>query len=79
MMYNVYTIHDTIAKEYGPPFTAVNDKVAIRAYKNTGIPERLEKDYELVRIGTFDSIEGTIIPDITYSITTPEENNVENI
>jgi len=75
MLYNVYTVKDNLAEEAGPPFIAVNDKVAIRQYKNMGIPESLKKDYQLLKIGYFDSVDVSITPDMIYHVIIEEEVN----
>jgi len=72
MLYQVYVVKDLMAEEAGPPFTAVNDKVAVRQFKQMGIPKELTKEYELLKIGYFDSIDISITPDITYKIVTEE-------
>ncbi|WNK14084.1 MAG: nonstructural protein [Microvirus sp.] len=75
MLYQVYTVKDKLAEEAGPPFIAVNDKVAIRQFKSMGIPLALKDEYELLKIGYFDSIDITIIPDITVNIINMEDEN----
>lgn len=68
MLYNVYTVKDKLAEECGPPFIAVNDKVAIRQFKSMGIPEALKNEYELLNIGYFDSIDVSITPNMVISL-----------
>lgn len=65
MVYNVYTVYDKTAEEAGPPFTAVNNSVAKRQYKQMGIPEALKDEYSLHLIGFYDSKEMTITPNST--------------
>jgi len=77
MLYNVYTVKDLLAEEAGPPFIAVNDKVALRQYQSMGIPESLKDQYELIKIGYYDSIDLSITPDIIYSVIKGEENHVK--
>lgn len=77
MLYNVYVVKDKLAEEAGPPFTAVNDKVALRQYQSMGIPESLKDEYELLMIGYFDSVDVSITPHITYSVIEPQENKNE--
>lgn len=62
MIYNVYVVKDKLAEEAGPPFTAVNNSVAIRQYKQMGIPEALKDEYSLHLIGFYDSKEMTVVP-----------------
>lgn len=71
MLYNVYVVKDKLAEECGPPFTAVNDKVALREYVSIGIPESLKDQYELLCIGYYDSVDVSITPNITYTIIEP--------
>lgn len=71
MLYNVYVVKDKLAEEAGPPFVAVNDKVALRQYQSMGIPESLKDEYELLKIGFYDSIDISITPAITYTLTEP--------
>lgn len=53
----LYTVFDTVAVEAGPPFTAPNDGVAMRSYHRLlhDTPEHLRNEYELYRIGEFDT------------------------
>lgn len=57
MKYNVYTVWDTVAEECGPLFTAKNDRVAQRQFKNMVIKERIVDidEYHLLCVGNFDS------------------------
>lgn len=65
MMYDLYTIYDTVAKECGPVFQAKNFEVACRyvaeMLKNN--PVKLS-EYYLCSIGNFDSDSGKILPDV---------------
>lgn len=69
MLYNVYVVRDKLAEEAGPPFTAVNDKVALRQFQSMGIPESLKDEYELLKIGYYDSIDVSITPLVSYTLT----------
>lgn len=69
MIYNVYTVYDKVAEEAGPPFTAVNDGIARRMFKNMNIPESLKSDYKLIRIGFYDSKDVQLAIDEPYEIT----------
>lgn len=75
MQYNIYSIYDKTAEEFGPLFTAVNDGVAIREYKNVGIPEALKDEYELHCVGTYDSKEGLVLPIDAFTLHTEEVAN----
>jgi len=75
MVYKVYTIYDKVAEESGPPFTAVNDGVALRSFKEMAIIPSLQDDYELRHVGFWDSLECAITPAIT--ITQIEGHNVK--
>jgi len=77
MLYNVYTVKDKLAEEAGPPFIAVNDKVAMRQFRQMGIPQSLQNEYELLKIGYFDSIDISITPDIVYNVIDTKEEEHE--
>lgn len=83
MLYNVYAVQDKLAGEAGPPFIAVNDQVALRQYKSMGIPGQLKNEYSLVKIGYYDSVKMSIIPDIVIELITelqkPEVSENDNI
>jgi len=68
MVYNVYVVHDKLAGESGPPFTAVNNAVALRQYKQMGIPESLKSEYSLHLIGFYDSLEMVIVPHVIVQL-----------
>lgn len=75
MLYGVYTIKDKLAEEAGPPFIAVNDKVAKRQFKQMNVPVGLKDEYELIKIGWFDSLDCQIIPDLSYTLVVQEDEN----
>lgn len=56
MIQRLYTIRDTVAEENGPVFTAKNDGVALRQFKEilTSIKNDPE-EYKLYCIGYWDS------------------------
>lgn len=57
----VYSILDKTAEQYGPPFVAKNDNVALRMYNRLIEEERaVITDYELYRIAFFDNVSGSI-------------------
>lgn len=66
MITNLYTVYDTVAQCYGRPFTAQNDPIAIRSFKditfdpNSDIA-RNPADYTLMHIGQFDDELGMCI------------------
>lgn len=74
MRYNLYVVNDKLAQEAGPIFLAVNDAVALRQFKNLGIPEDLKGEYELLMIGYYDSKEIFITPEIYYSVVEEVKN-----
>ncbi|GMO29634.1 MAG: hypothetical protein Ta2B_10630 [Termitinemataceae bacterium] len=62
MLFNLYSVRDRVANEFGPIFQAKNDDVAWRNYfsllTNSNVTDML--DYELVRLGSFDVDTGKI-------------------
>lgn len=72
MLYNIYVVNDKMAEEAGPPFVAVNDNVALRHYRNLGIPELVKNDYELLCIGTYDSKGMFVTPELSYMLVNKE-------
>lgn len=59
MRHGVYVIYDRIAEESGPMFEATNDGVALRQACNVlkPLPASLLDDYQLVKIGEYDTKE----------------------
>lgn len=57
MIYNIYTIYDSVAEEAGPLFNAKNDSVAERQFKNMVQSQNISDwtEYHLNRVGTFDT------------------------
>lgn len=53
----IYSIHDNLAKDYGPPFIAKNDDVAKRQFKGMFASQRIQnvEDYDLWLLGSFES------------------------
>lgn len=51
----VYSIYDKLAQEYGPPFCAANDRVAIRNFRKlmSEAPADVFEDFELYFVGWF--------------------------
>lgn len=73
MKHGIYVIYDKVAEESGPMFEAVNNGIALRMACNTlkPLPPQLCEDYQLVKIGEYDtkSMQIEIIP--------PEEISME--
>lgn len=59
MKHGVYVIYDKVAEESGPMFEAVNNGVALRQACNVlkPLPPSLIYDYQLVKIGEYDTKE----------------------
>jgi len=57
MKHGVYVIYDKIAEESGPMFEAVNDGIALRqaCHVLKPLPPTLVDDYQLVKIGEYDT------------------------
>lgn len=57
MKHGVYVIYDKVAEESGPMFEAVNDGIALRQACNVlkPLPNTLVEDYQLVKIGEYDT------------------------
>lgn len=74
MIQRLYTIRDLVAEENGPIFTAKNDGVALRQFREilTSIQNDPE-EYKLFCIGTWDSndlgsLKSDMYPVLTYSL-----------
>lgn len=67
---NLYSILDSVAKEYGPIFYCKNAEVAQRAFHELIDDTSNPLDYELCYLGTFDTEIGTIDP-----VTIPDRVN----
>lgn len=59
---NLYSVFDSVAKEYGPLFYCKNGEVAQRAFHELIDGTSSPSDYELSYLGTFDTEIGTIDP-----------------
>lgn len=57
MKHGIYVIFDKVAEESGPMFEAVNDGIALRQACNIlkPLPPSLHSDYQLVKIGEYDT------------------------
>lgn len=62
MLYNLYSIQDFVADEFGPIFPCKNDDVALRYYDNLVKSSDNPNDYILFYVGTFDNESGVITP-----------------
>lgn len=64
MKYNVYSVRDVL-NGFGSPICDFNDKTAIRnfrsAFRNGSSVD--PRDYDLFRIGSFDTDSGELIPE----------------
>lgn len=58
---NIYTIQDTVAEEFGPPFTAVNEGIARRHYERLMKDVSDKREFRLCLIGTFVPSKGVIV------------------
>ena len=60
---NIYSIYDTEAELYSPLYEAVNDKVAVRSFKDNILSKNSEMAdvINLVRLGSVDRESGLII------------------
>lgn len=56
----MYTVYDKIAHDSCPPFTAKNDGVAARKFRELLVNAVTPDDYELWRIAQFSSSDMTI-------------------
>lgn len=54
-MTKLYSIRDVLAKAFGPPFTAKNDDVAVRQFRNliSEVPSYDQENYKLYCVGEF--------------------------
>lgn len=55
MQYNLYSIRDNVAEDFGPLFQAINDGVAQRFFSKTADGVTHPDDYSLYRVGSWDS------------------------
>lgn len=52
---NIYSVKDTVAKEFGPVFESKNDDVAKRQFKKLIESNPVEpKEFELYKVAAFD-------------------------
>lgn len=62
MLYNLYSIYDSVSEEYGPIFHAKNEAVARRAVESLLHDGVKSIDFDLYCLGTFDNDTGVIKP-----------------
>lgn len=65
--HNIYSVFDSKAEAYLPPYFAANDAMAHRMFQSAAISEdhifhMHAGDFTLFHIGTFDSLTGQIAP-----------------
>lgn len=65
MKTNIYAIYDKQAEIHGPPFTAINDVLAMRTFNtikedSSSDIHKYPQDYKLVKLGTFDKKTGAL-------------------
>lgn len=63
MIFNVYTVRDTVAQESGPIFTAKNDAIAFRQFSNILKETTTPKDFQLIYLGKYNTEIGKIYAD----------------
>lgn len=74
MLKTLYSVYDRKSKTYATPFTEIADGTAIRAMQdlianNQNHPfARYPEDFELVRVGSFNEIDGSISEDPQGSV-----------
>lgn len=64
-VFNIYSIKDNVAEQFGPLFEAVNDKVAARSFvqQMSKIDKRYVKDYTLYNLGSYNTKSGELMQD----------------
>lgn len=67
MKHNIFSIYDSVAKAYYPPFFLPNNGMAIRQFTDmvnstTTSISKNPKDYTLFNLGIFDDGDGSIVP-----------------
>ena len=62
MKRGLYSICDTVAEEFGEPFLAVNDAIAVRCFHLglSKVDPMVKPDYRLYQVGFFDIESGMI-------------------
>lgn len=62
MKVNLYSVRDSVAKEFGPIYCCKNDDVARRAYSQLMKDVNSPVDFDLYFVGAFDTDTGIICP-----------------
>lgn len=61
----IYAVYDRVAEECGPVFSARNDGVAMRAYRQMMHDNRATVgEYKLVRLASYDTISMLVSPEV---------------
>jgi len=61
MVFELYSIKDRLAEEYGPIFQAKNKAIAERNFNNLVEDKKLDEDeFNLVKVGNFDNETGRL-------------------
>lgn len=69
MIYQLYTIYDKVAEQYGVPFASLNDAVAVRHFNKTVSMNMMAEptDFELYGLGCFDTNSGQF-SDLSFNL-----------
>lgn len=63
----LYSVYDKVQGEYAAPVVAVNDNVAKRWFKKVVASSGFDPmDFQLYKLGTFDTKLGIIVPEVSY-------------
>lgn len=73
MISQVYSVLDTKADAFAPPFFVHRDEVAVRAFRDAVLDpqhpmSRHPEDYKLYRIGTFSDSDARLTPEVPVFI-----------
>lgn len=60
----LYVIKDKVADDVGPVFSAKNDGVAKRHYNDSISQVKYPDDYQLIRVGYFDTKYLDVVPEL---------------
>lgn len=71
--HGIFSTYDRKAQYFLPPFTAMSDADAIRTFTEAVVASDLPlskypADFDLVRLGNIDLIEGTIFPQVPTTL-----------
>lgn len=66
----MFSIYDVVAEVFNKPFTELNAASAIRAFTGAMKDNENRNDYQLIHIGEFDELNGTITPNNPVKIFT---------